>query len=243
MLCRDPWPCASEAQGKITAAQTEVDNLKTKLAELELEKADVTTINKWTASLEAAKKVLLVAQTDRDNLVSKLTTVTNEYNAKVDAIRALERTAAIADTVAPAAQTIPAAVTNVAVGDAGNAGAGNAAGNVAAGNAGAGNVNAAGNAGAANNEADEADANAEDTAENTETIENEESALAEGLTDTKTENIGDEKSALSEGLDTVSAKKSWNWWWIALAAAVTGGTTFGIIKGNQKKSKVTKKDK
>lgn len=232
-----------EAQGKITAAQTEVDNLKTKLAELELEKADVTTINKWTASLEAAKKVLLVAQTDRDNLVSKLTAVTNEYNAKVDAIRALERTAAIADTIAPAAQTIPAAVTNVAVGDAGNAGAGNAAGNVAAGNAGAGNVNAAGNAGAANNEADDADANAADAAENTETIENEESALAEGLTETKTENIGDEKSALSEGLDTVSAKKSWNWWWIALAAAVTGGTTFGIIKGNQKKSKVTKKDK
>ncbi|MBR1651606.1 MAG: hypothetical protein IJ691_10620 [Lachnospiraceae bacterium] len=232
-----------EAQGKITAAQTEVDNLKTKLAELELEKADVTTINKWTASLEAAKKVLLVAQTDRDNLVSKLTTVTNEYNAKVDAIRALERTAAIADTVAPVAQTIPAAVTNVAVGDAGNAGAGNAAGNVAAGNAGAGNANAAGNAGAANNEADDADTNAADVAENTETIENEQSALAEGLTETKTENIGNELSALSEGIDTVNTKRNWNWWWIALAAAVTGGTTFGIIKGNQKKSKVTKKDK
>ena len=241
-----------EAQGKITAAQTEVDNLKTKLAELELEKADVTTINKWTASLEAAKKVLLVAQTERDNLVSKLTTVTNEYNAKVDAIRALERTAAIADTVAPAAQTIPAAVTNVAVGDAGYAGAGNAAGNVAAGNAagnvaagnaGAGNVNAAGNAGAANNEADNADANAEDAAENTETIENEESALAEGLTDTKTENIGDEKSALAEGIDTVRTKKGWNWWWAVVAAAVAGGTTFGIIKGNQKKVKATKKDK
>ena len=232
-----------EAQGKISAAQTEVDSLKTKLAELELEKADVKTINKWTASLEAAKKVLLVAQTERDNLVSKLTTVTNEYNAKVDAIRALERTAAIADTVAPAAQTIPAAATNVAVGDAGNAGAGNAAGNAAAGNAGAGNVNAAGNAGAAaNNEADAADANA-DAAENTETIENEESALAEGLTETKTENIGDEKSALAEGIDTVRNKKGWNWWWAVVAAAVTGGTTFGIIKGNQKKSKVTKKDK
>ncbi|MBQ8138076.1 MAG: hypothetical protein IJ195_01320 [Lachnospiraceae bacterium] len=244
-----------EAQGKITAAQTEVDSLKTKLAELELEKADVTTINKWTASLEAAKKVLLVAQTDRDNLVSKLTTVTNEYNAKVDAIRALERTAAIADTVAPAAQTIPAAVTNVAVGDAGNAGAGNAAGNVAAGNAGAGNANAAGNAGAAanneadaaaNNEADAAEANTDgDNTDNTETIENEQSALAEGLTNTKTEteNIGNELSALSEGIDTVNTKRSWNWWWAVVAAAVAGGTTFGIIKGNQKKSKVTKKDK
>lgn len=234
-----------EAQGKITAAQTEVDSLKTKLAELELEKADIKTINKWTASLEAAKKVLLVAQTDRDNLVSKLTTVSNEYNAKVNAIRELERTAAIADTVAPAAQTIPAAVTNVAVGDAGNAGAGNAAGNAAAGNAGAGNVNAAGNAGAAaNNEADAAEANADgDNTDNTETIENEQSALAEGLTDTKTENIGDEKSALAEGIDTVRTKKGWNWWWAVVAAAVAGGTTFGIIKGNQKKSKVTKKDK
>ncbi len=234
-----------EAEEKISAAQTEVESLKTKLNELELEKADVKTINKWTASLEAARKVLQVAQTDRDNLKAKLTEVTNEYNAKVSAIRELERTAAIADTVAPAAQTVPAAVTNVAVGDAGNADAGNAAGNAAAGNAGAGNVNAAGNAGAAaNNEADAAEANADgDNTDNTETIENEQSALAEGLTDTKTENIGDEKSALAEGIDTVRTKKGWNWWWAVVAAAVAGGTTFGIIKGNQKKSKVTKKDK
>lgn len=29
--------------------------------------------------------------------------------------------------------------------------------------------------------------------------------------------------------------RKWNWWWILIVAAVTGGTAFGIIKGNQKK--------
>ncbi|MBR4276836.1 MAG: hypothetical protein IKQ28_00225, partial [Lachnospiraceae bacterium] len=79
------------------------------------------------------------------------------------------------------------------------------------------------------------DNNADDNTQNTETIENEESALAEGIGEKKTENIEGDETALSEGIGTQTAKKNWPWWWILIVAAVTGGTTFGVIKGNQKK--------
>ena len=217
---------AADAQLALNAAKGRVEDLKNQLAELQATGGTLTEVSAWAASLADAQQALTDAITKRDELVKKLADLEKQFNDKVDEIRAAEAAAAEAAAAAAATTTT---TTTIAATETPAA----AAPAVAAPAPAPAPAPAVANP---DNPANQVvDNNADDNTQNTETIENEESALAEGIGEKKTENIEGDETALSEGIGTQTAKKNWPWWWILIVAAVTGGTTFGVIKGNQKK--------
>jgi|GEM_PF-2651275 hypothetical protein len=206
---------AAQAQTDIATAKSEIETLKSQIENLPTLNAQ--TLKAFSASLSAAQAKLNQAKNDRDELVKRLAEVEALFTAKVAELTPAETAVTTTTTTTIAATETPAAAAPAVAAPAPAPAPAPAVANP-------------------DNPANQVvDNNADDNTQNTETIENEESALAEGIGEKQTENIEGDETALSEGIGTQTAKKNWPWWWILIVAAVTGGTTFGVIKGNQKK--------
>ena len=214
---------AAQAQTDIATAKSEIETLKSQIENLPTLNAQ--TLKAFSASLSAAQAKLNQAKNDRDELVKRLAEVEALFTAKVAELTPAETTVTTTTTTTIASTETPAAAAPAVAAPAPAPAPAPAVANP-------------------DNPANQVvDNNADDNTQNTETIEDEGSALAEGIGDKETENIGDEVSPLIEGIDVQPAKKKWNWWWLLIVAAVTGGTTYGIIKGNQKKKATEETEK